>query len=233
MRKSAFLMLGVLCMLIACEKEETNNSTSNSSNNKTISDPIPLKVGNQWVYEYGNIVYDTLGQIVSKQKTGVDTISVIDDTLINDQVFYRVYGSFENVLPNNRVDIQLVNCKNGKLQKYDSDNESVSTRFISTQTDVPYESISDYTIVEYGVSPSKDKYSFQGKELERIYRIDGESYFIENDEVKRVECADANILLHPDTGILYHESFYLSCQGTLKLNKRQGVYKELVSFTTL
>lgn len=78
MRMKTFLAYGVLCGLLTatCSKDP-------SGPNETVP-LIPLSVGNQWVYQIS--AYDTSGHLDS---TWVDTVEVVQDTVITGERWYR------------------------------------------------------------------------------------------------------------------------------------------------
>lgn len=87
MKKTVLLLALPLTMIISCSKEKLDPVSSSGSS--ASASFIPLKVGNYWVYETYEI--DTLGN--EKLTTQYDSVTVIKDTLINGQTYFKVQSS--------------------------------------------------------------------------------------------------------------------------------------------
>jgi hypothetical protein len=84
MNKKIFLST-LLILSIAVASCRRDDSAVNTTESNQI---VPLKIGNQWVYE--NVYYDTLGR---QTREVIDTVTIAKDTTIAGEKWFRLVGS--------------------------------------------------------------------------------------------------------------------------------------------
>ena len=96
MKKCLWIGLTLSAFLLAsCKKEDniepTNVSEESIQENESIQEqesPIPLKIGNTWIYNRSKFSYDSTGKYLYNELIGTDTISITGDTVINNKTYY-------------------------------------------------------------------------------------------------------------------------------------------------
>ena len=108
MKKNVLIALAISAMLlVSCKKEDTEEiiitDPEVETTDSTTQSPIPLKVGNQWVYNVYFVKYDTLGNTVSERFEQIDTITVIRKEVVDNQEYYVVNGHLTYGIPKNHT----------------------------------------------------------------------------------------------------------------------------------
>lgn len=83
-KKALMIALIITSAFISSCKENTGTGIDNGGSNEI----IPLKIGNQWVYQ--NIYYDSLGTVIFESP---DTVTISRDTTIRGEKWYTLRGS--------------------------------------------------------------------------------------------------------------------------------------------
>lgn len=132
------LILPLACMLFAsCNDDEMDEITMES--NQQANTFIPLTVGNYWVYQVFKI--DSLGN--EELLPDHDTISIVGDTMINNEVYYTWSDN------NFGFESYSLNLRDSSGDIVDAEN---NIRFSSTNfTDVLFTSLAGPSQIEYSM----------------------------------------------------------------------------------
>jgi hypothetical protein len=106
--KNALALATILVACYSCSKKDEKVDLSPTS---TYDTPIPLKVGNYWVYDYFQFSYSYSEEKLIKTHKGSQKISVIGDTLIDGKKFYILDGVLATFSP--KYDRTYISCNGG------------------------------------------------------------------------------------------------------------------------
>lgn len=105
--KIAIVLAVSLFVCYACNKNEENAEPATES----YDSPIPLKVGNYWVYDYYD--YKVRDSVVTEKYNGRQKITVVGDTIINNQKYFVLNGRLGYYIPDTYPRTFIIRCSDG------------------------------------------------------------------------------------------------------------------------
>ncbi len=227
MKKNVLMALAISAMLLAsCKKEDpkeiTNTQPKVDSTEATIQSPIPLKIGNQWVYNVYDVKYDTSGNFVSETLQQIDTLTITRTDVVENQAYFVVNGCLTcgNPQPNSSTE-KYLRVENGRLV-----GPKFKTYYSINSSPEPLDSfeIESYARFIYFVHPYNKKVTVSAGSFENVIETRGESYYYNQSKSSfvRSKITDSQYLYSPQIGLLSDKIFYS--------NKTTGLRRELVSY---
>lgn len=222
MKKCLWIGLTLSAFLLASCKEDniepTNVFEESIQENETLQEqesPIPLKIGNTWVYNRYKIQIDSTGAYTQKELVGTDTIKVLRDTIIENKTYFILSDCISCVYKTSNDKTE----EKSYLRVEDKTLYSLSEKTpISLKTNNVHENnFNEYFKTFYSTTKIDNS----------NYNIIGEFWeFKENNKYKRHQHIDPFYIIDTSKGIIDSEVYYASSTKEHII----GFKKELVSF---
>lgn len=185
--------------------------------------PIPLKIGNRWIYNLHRIHKDSTGAYTLKNLVSTDTITVLRDTLIDNQRYFILSGCITCGFPIDGTE-QILRTENRTLFQFQprvSNNSSGQTGFSLNTNSIPFTEIqNDYYKIEYTTTETNSN----------TFKITGKVWLKQEDgSYLHQKYADSYYIIDPTQGINNSEVFFTSSSK----EKTMGYKKELISFSSV
>ena len=225
MKKNVLIALAISAMLfVSCKKDDSEEITlTEPAVKSTAQSPIPLKVGNQWVYNVYFVKYDTLGNAISERFEQIDTITVIRKEVIDNQEYFVVNGHITIGIPKKQDLVEeYLRLENGRLT-----GPKFKTEYsIHTSSEQLDSFVIDSVLkINYFVHSYDEIVSLPAGNFDNVIETVGETYYYNNLEKKyiRYKNNDTQSLYSPQIGLLSNKVYYAS--------KTSGFRRELISYT--
>lgn len=234
MKKCLWIGLTLSAFLLASCKEEDNIEPTNVSEEETqvtetVQDqepPIPLKIGNTWIYKRYEIRIDSNGTYTQKELVGTDTIKVLGDTIIGTNTYFILSDCITcgYKTSKNKAEQYLRIEDKTLFSNPKSYNSSGQTGFSLKTNGVHFtEHLDDYYKIDYSSIELNTNASNNSNNI----RIDGKLLVLQEDNTyKRLPYSDPYYIIDPTKGIIDSEVYY----ALSSKEQRVGFKKELVSF---
>ena len=226
MKKNVLIALAISAMLLAsCKKEDPEVVPTTEAEVETHEpqSPIPLKVGNEWVYDVYKVRYDISGNIVSETLEQTDTLTIVRKEVVGSHEYFVVNRCLTCGIPQNpSSQEEYLRVENGRL---------VGPKFKPYYSIHPSSEPLDSFFVDsfvkriYFINNYEDVVSVPAGNFDDVIETLGETYYYNNSENRyiRYENNNTQSLYLPQIGLLSDKVYYA--------NRTNGYRRELVSYT--
>lgn len=233
MKKTIWLSLTLSAILmLSCKENDSvipnpNISSPDTSTTTRQSSPIPLATGNFWVYDRYKIEYDSIGRVTKKEFTNRDTIRVIGDTTINQQLFHHISGcltcSYTNFSTKKE---EFLRVQEGTIY-----SEKEKTFFSTIVKADPFTLIQDFDDLklktDYRTIKSLENIQVPAGTYNNSFLICGDAWMNSNGSYDRRPFSDPFYSFDPSVGLLELEQFFAN-----PTDRKIGFRSELIAFNT-
>ena len=211
------LILFIILILFMTSCSSVNDPAENE-----IEELIPLEIGNAWVFDHN----------WNPDEIMTDTLSVVRDTLIGDNVWYKIESNFSFL--NTTLNGYYINHEDG-LYSYTGSEEITNNTLVFKATDAEKD-------VFYNDSGSFEWLTtYKGNFINQQFDVSTKMYSVEyltytfpniNRSFKVDQSYQFQRIISPKIGFVRWEAGYLSILNDSTLTLRQRINFELKEFIT-
>ena len=219
------ISISILISCYSCDKKEDETTICKT----TYNTPIPFAIGNYWEYEINYLSYNRLdGKMIAKNY-GTHKITVIGDTIINDEKFFLLDGSFmaiTTIEPNTQT---LYNCKDGIVSSENGDTLiNLSTNYNAVNN---YEHIINDTKYRSELSNLDTTFSINSTEIVDPFINKEYLSYITSEEDEELTQPISEVIIDKKIGVISITSRYSNIARLDEgLNKNDRYEKKLIDF---
>lgn len=228
MKKNVLMAIAISAMsLAACKKDDPEEITLTKPviepTESTSQSPIPLKIGNQWVYNVYSVRYDVSGNTLSERLEQTDTLTILRKEVIDNYEYYVVTSCLTCGIPQNQSSPEeYLRLENGRLV-----GPRFKTNYSIHSLPEPLDSfiVDSFIKIIYYVQPYDASVVLPAGDFDNVIETLGKTYYYDNSENRyvRYEKNDTQSLYSPQVGLLA-DKMYTS-------GRTSGFRRELISYT--